>query len=62
MKDTENRLSSLEWLFAQAQAGSLSAQEQLKGFPVSDVEKVTNQWKSDPVYRERLQRQRRRGE
>jgi hypothetical protein len=62
MQYSENCLSTLEWLFAQAQAGSPSAQEQLKDFPVSDVEKITNQWKSDPAYRERLQRERRRGE
>ncbi|AYN25662.1 hypothetical protein D8682_01070 (plasmid) [Buttiauxella sp. 3AFRM03] len=62
MKNTGNSLSSLEWFFAHAKAGSLSAQVQLKSFPVSDVEKVTELWESDPAYRERLQHERRRGE
>lgn len=62
MKDTENCLSSLEWLFARAKAGSLSAQEQLEDFPVSDVEKIMHLWETHPAYRERLQRERYRGE
>ena len=62
MENIDSCLSSLEWIFARAKAGSPSAQEHLKGFPVSDVEKVKNRWENDPAYREHLQRERHRGE